>query len=138
MGVAEGLFGIMAKEVGYPYNQIPPAAFTLASSGYQQGSLCGALGVATVFIGMVTDVDTSKEVTNELLTWYKTFEFPQYQPEGLGLKHTIADSTLCEISVEKFMDAEGVKHGDPRRKSRCAGVSGDVVRKTIELLNARV
>lgn len=137
VGVAEGLFGTMADEVGYPYNQIPPASFTLASSGYQQGALCGAIGVATNFIGMVTEPDLSKQLTNELLTWYKTFEFPQYQPENLGLAQTVAESTLCEVSVEKFMEAEGVPHADPRRKARCAGVTADVVRKTIEILNEK-
>ena len=137
VGVAEGLFGTMAAEVGYPYNQIPPQAFTLASSGYQQSTLCGALGVASVFIGMVTDVDTSKEINTELYNWYKTAEFPMYQPENLNLKTTIAETTLCEESVSRFMEAEGVKYGDPKRKARCAGVTADVVRKTIELLNAR-
>ena len=58
-----------------------------------------------------------------------------YQPENLGLKTTVAESTLCEISVNKFMEAQGVAYGDPERKSRCAGVTADVTRKMVELLN---
>lgn len=135
VGVAEGFFGYLAKEVGYPYDQIPTAAFTHAASGYGQGTLCGALGVAATCIGMVTDVDTSKKLVNELFNWYKTFEFPQYQPENLNLTHTIAESILCEDSVGKFMAAEGVAYGDHRRKARCAGVTADVLKKTIQLLN---
>lgn len=127
----------MADDIGYPYNQIPPAAFTLSSSGYQQSTLCGALGVASVFIGMVTDVDNSKAINTELYNWYKQFDFPHYQPENLGLTTTVAESTLCEHSVGKFMEAEGVDYGDPKRKARCAGVTADVVRKTIELLNEK-
>ena len=138
VGVAEGFFGYLASEVGYPYNQIPPAAFTHAGSGYGQGALCGALGVAATCIGMVTDVDTSKKVVAQLFNWYKEFEFPQYQPENLNLTHTVADSTLCEVSVGNFMEAQGVAYGDHERKARCAGVTADVLRKTIELLNETV
>ena len=135
VGVAEGFFGTLATEVGYPYNQIPTEAFTNAASGYGQTSLCGCLGTAATCIGMVCDVDTSKKILADLSKWYKTAEFPMYQPENLGLKTTVAESTLCEISVNKFMEAQGVAYGDPERKSRCAGVTADVTRKMVELLN---
>lgn len=87
---------------------------------------------------MVTDVDTSKKLVKELFNWYKEHEFPQYQPENLNLKHTVAESTLCEDSVGKFMEAQGVAYGDHERKARCAGVTADVVRKIVELLNETV
>lgn len=139
IGVAEGFFGLLREEVGYPYNQIPVEAFTNAGSGYGQGALCGALGVAATCIGMVTDVDTSKEVVRDLFNWYKVAELPIYQPEGLDLTHTVANSTLCVESVDIFKEAEGgIEHGDPRRKARCAGVTSDVLRKMIELLNETV
>lgn len=138
VGVAEGFFGYLASEVGYPYNQIPNAAFTNAGSGYQQGALCGAIGVAATCIGYVTDVDTSKKLVGQLFNWYKTYEFPQYQPENLNLTYTVADSTLCEVSVANFMEAHGVAYGDHERKARCAGVTADVLRKTVELLNETV
>ena len=135
MGVAEGFFGTLSDEVGYPFDQIPPEAFTHAAGGYGQATLCGAIGVGATCIGMVTDVDTSKKLVAELFNWYKGHEFPQYQPEELNLTHTVAESVLCEDSVGIFMDAHKVAYGDPERKSRCAGVSADVVRKIVELLN---
>lgn len=138
VGVAEGFFGYLASEVGYPYNQIPTAAFTHAGSGYGQGALCGAIGVAATCIGMVTDVDTSKKLVKKLFDWYKVAEFPQYQPENLNLKHTVAGSTLCDESVGIFMEAQGVAYGDHERKARCAGVTADVLRKTVELLNETI
>lgn len=85
---------------------------------------------------MVTDVDTQKKLVAELFNWYKEFNFPEYQPENLGLKHTVAKSVLCADSVGNFMQAQGVAYGDPERKSRCAGVAADVTRKMVELLNA--
>lgn len=135
VGVAEGFFGLLADEVGYPFNQIPTEAFTNAGGGYGQATLCGAIGVAAACIGTVCDVDKSKKVVAELSKWYKTHEFPQYQPEGLNLKHTVANSVLCEESVGIFMKETGFAYGDPERKSRCAGVTADVVRKMVELLN---
>ena len=135
MGVAEGFFGSLADEVGYPFNQFPTAAFTHAASGYGAGTLCGCLGVAATCIGTVTDVDTSKKLVAELFNWYTQEDFPHYQPENLDLVHTVADSMLCEQSVGNFMEAQNVKYGDPERKSRCAGVTADVVRKMVELLN---
>ena len=87
---------------------------------------------------MVTDVDTSKKLVGELFNWYKAHEFPQYQPEDLNLTTTIAETTLCEDSVGNFMEAQGVAYGDHERKARCAGVTADVARKIVELLNETV
>jgi len=98
-------------------------------------TLCGSLGVAATCIGSVTDVDTQKKLVAELFKWYKGHDFPNYQPENLGLEHTVADSVLCEVSVGKFMEAQGVAYGDPERKARCAGVTAETARKVVELLN---
>lgn len=137
--MADGLFGEMADKVGYPWNHVPPKAFTVAAGGYAGlGSLCGALGTATAFIGTVCDTDTQKKVVADLFRWYESAEFPSYQPGGMNLKTTVAESTLCEVSVMKFMAAEDVKYGDAKRKERCAGVTAEVAKKTIELLNAAI
>ena len=138
VGVAEGFFGILAEDVGYPFDQIPPKAFVNAASGYGVATLCGSLGVAATCIGMVTDVDTSKKLVRELFTWYETAEFPQYQPENLNLSHTIANSVICEDSVGIYMEAQKVAYGDHERKARCAGTAADTVRKMVELLNETV
>lgn len=85
---------------------------------------------------MVTDKDAQKELLLDLCNWYKPHEFPQYQPEGLNLTHTVADSILCADSVGKFMAAHGVPYDHPERKSRCAGVTAETAAKVVELLNA--
>ena len=135
VGVAEGFFGTLADKVGYPFNQIPTEMFINASSGYQQSSLCGCIGVAAACIGAVCDADAAKKMIVELENWYKQAEFPMYQPENLGLKTTVAESILCADSVGKFMEAQGCAYGDPERKSRCAGVTADVTKKMVEMLN---
>jgi hypothetical protein len=136
--VAEGFFGELADQVGYPFNQMPIEAFTSAAGGYGQATLCGSIGVAATCIGSVTDVKTSKKLIAELSKWYKQEKFPNYQPEGLGLPQTVAESVLCEKSVGKFMEVSGFVYDSPERKSRCASVAGEVVKKMVELLNAEL
>lgn len=133
--MAEGLFGTLADEIGAPFNQIPSKSFLGFAGGFGQASLCGCLGVASAFIGMVTDGDTQKKLVGEIFNWYKGQNFPVYQPAQLGLTQTVAESELCKDSVGKFMEAQGVAYGDPERKERCAGVTADVARRVVELLN---
>jgi hypothetical protein len=133
--VAEGFFGELAEQVGYPFNQMPVEAFTGAAGGYGQATLCGSIGVAATCIGAVCDVDTQKKLISELSKWYKKQPFPNYQPEGLGLPQTVADSVLCEESVGKFMEVSGFEYASAERKSRCASVAGEVTKKMVELLN---
>lgn len=136
VGVAEGFLGELREAAGYPFDQIPSAAFTAAAGGYGgQGSLCGCIGVAAACIGLVADKDVQKKLLLELSDWYKPYEFPQYQPEGLNLPTTVADSILCLDSVGTFMAAHGVPYDHAERKSRCAGVTAETAGKMVELLN---
>lgn len=137
-GVAEGFFGTLADEVGYPFNQIPIGMFTNASSGYQISTLCGSLGTAAACIGTVCEPDVAKELIVKLQNWYKTAEFPTYQPEDLNLPTTVAESVLCADSVGKFMEKSGYEYDSSERKSRCAGVAGETARKMVELLNEKL
>ena len=134
VGVAEGFFGTLADEVGYPYNQIPTGMFINASSGYQQSSLCGSIGIAGACIGSVCEGADAKKLIMKLENWYKAAELPIYQPDG-PIATTVAESIQCEVSVGKYMEAEGVEYGDQMRKNRCAGIAADCTRKAVELLN---
>lgn len=101
------------------------------------GTLCGALPPAAALIGAVCDGETATKLVRELYKWYERAEFPMYQPE-MELPTSVADSVLCSDSVLHFMNVAGVEHGSIERKTRCAGVTADVARKTIELLNAEL
>ena len=48
---------------------------------------------------------------------------------------TVAEDITCNSSVNKFMKANNLQMGDDARKARCAALTGEVVCKTIELLN---
>lgn len=93
------------------------------------------MGAAATCIGVVCDKGMQKKLIAELFNWYKDHNFPEYQPENLGLVQTVAKSLLCADSVGKFMEAQGVAYDDPKRKARCAGVTAEVAAKVVELLN---
>lgn len=137
-GVAEAFVDALSEEAGYPFNQIPAGAFIGGAAGYGQGALCGSLGAAAACIGMVSDGDKQKELIAELYNWYKKHPFPQYQPAEMDLKTTVCNSVLCIDSVGVFMKEQGVGMGDPERKERCAGVTAEVARKMVEILNEKL
>lgn len=78
------------------------------------------------------------ELVKELLAWYKEFPFPEYQPAGLDLPTSVADSENCENSVMTWVEESGYEYGSDERKERCAGVTADVAKHTAELLNGTV
>ncbi|MDO4483575.1 MAG: C-GCAxxG-C-C family (seleno)protein [Clostridia bacterium] len=134
-GAAKALLGVMREKVGFPYNMIPAEMFANGKEGYTCGTLCGALGGAVGFIGLVCEPEASREIVKKLFAWYCSTELPIYQPEGEAPCKTVAPSVNCVDSVSTFMTAANVERKDPIRKRRCGGLTADVARKTIELLN---
>lgn len=134
-GVAKGLLAELCKKVGFPYTMIPPEMFANGKEGYTAGTLCGALGGAAGVIGLCCAPDDARAITKELFAWYTSTPLPIYQPEGDAPVQTISATVNCADSVSNFMTAADVERADPIRKRRCGGVSGDVARKTAELLN---
>ena len=134
-GVAKGLLTELREKVGYPYTVIPAEMFANGKEGYTCGTLCGALGGAVGIIGLCCGPDDSRELVKKLFAWYTSTNLPLYQPEEPAPVQTIAPSVNCADSITTFMTAAGVERKDPIRKRRCGGLSGDVARKTVELLN---
>jgi hypothetical protein len=126
----------LAEEVGYPFNQIPSEGFSAFKSGiHGWGSICGALVPAIYAITLVAEGDEQKDMVNELMAWYKDTPFPIYQPKGLNLPTTVADSSLCHVSVTKFMQLLDIPRDDPQRSERCGGLTADVAKFTVAMLN---
>lgn len=134
-GVAKGLLTALQENVGFPYTMIPAEMFANGKEGYTAGTLCGALGGAAGVIGLCCAPDDARAITKELFAWYTSTPLPIYQPEGDAPVQTISTTVNCVDSVSNFMTAADVERADPIRKRRCGGVSGDVARKTAELLN---
>ena len=134
-GVAKGLLAELREKVGYPYTVIPAEMFANGKEGYTCGTLCGALGGAVGIIGLCCGPDDSRELVKKLFAWYTSTNLPIYQPEEAAPVQTVAPSVNCTDSITTFMTAANVERKDPIRKRRCGGLSGDVARKTVELLN---
>lgn len=134
-GVAKGLLQELSAKVGFPYTVISPAIFANGKEGYTCGTLCGALGGAVGVIGMCCAPADAREITKQLFAWYTSTELPIYQPEAPAPVQTVSTSVNCVDSITIFMNAANVERADPIRKRRCGGLSGDVARKTAELLN---
>lgn len=134
-GCVAGLLEPMAEQYGYPYNQLNARMFAAGAGGYGAQSLCGSLGGALAFIGLFCNGTDAGAIRSELYAWYKDHAFPEYQPEFKAPATTVAESVNCVDSVGKYMAATGFTMADDGRKARCAAVTGEVARKTIELLN---
>jgi len=134
-GVAKGLLAELSAKVGFPYTMIPAAMFANGKEGYTCGTLCGALGGAVGVIGLCCAPADARKVTAELIKWYTTTALPIYQPAAECPVQTVSPSANCLDSITTFMKAANVERADPIRKRRCGGLSGDVARKTVELLN---
>ena len=134
--VTNALLTELKEKVGFPYTAIPSEMFVNGKAGYGAGSLCGSLGGAAAIIGLMCSPDDASAITKELFAWYTSTNLPIYQPEIKAETPTVAKTVNCSDSVTTFMNAAGITEmSDPKRMARCGGVSGDVARKTAELLN---
>jgi hypothetical protein len=136
-GVSAGTLGYLAEEVGYPFTLIPPDIIQGFKGGVPgHSSLCGAIIGAAVTIGLVTDTQTQDKLINDLVAWYKEYEFPQFTPEGEdAMITTVCNSELCLNSVGVWCKAAGIEPLAPEMHERCARLCADVARYTIEKLN---
>lgn len=133
--VFDGILGSMAEQYGYPYNQIPTQMYHAGHAGYNVGTLCGSMAGAYGIIGLFVPTEDQDAMVKDLAAWYSAAAFPFYQPEEQMIT-TVANSVNCSESVTKWMAAADIDdRSHPLRLSRCAGVSADVARKTVEMLN---
>lgn len=85
-------------------------------------------------INLFHDTADATVLTNELLSWYQQCEFPIYQPVVQN-PTTVANSVLCHVSVTKFMSEANVVRASDERKARCGGLTADVSKFTVQMLN---
>lgn len=131
--------------MGYPWTLLPDQMFANLAAGYGgQGTLCGALGVASQLFNLVAfdEQKTYVAMTDDLFQWYSRTAFPTdrfdaicYFPKQV---QQLAKSPLCHISVSQWTLAAGAEVTSKQKKDRCAKVTGEVVFQTVRMLNAYV
>lgn len=117
---------------------MPNAMYTSYKGGIEKwGTICGSMIAPINLIGgVVADDKIRAAMVNELLAWYTQYPFPEYQPVGSNLVKIAVGSPLCHVSCTTWCNKQGVTAGSKEKKQRCAGLSADVVKKTIEMLDA--
>ncbi len=144
-----GLMKMLQDKVGEPFTNIPTKMMSYGGGGIKGwGTVCGAINSAAAVINLVCDKKNSGEAINELFNWYSQSKFPtdvsnKYAKEktftvdnGIGtLPQSISNSPLCHASVTNWCSESGIAIHSKKQKERCARLSGDVVAKTIEILN---
>lgn len=143
--VLYSIVGLLGKKYGAPYNTFPYSMMEVGKSGVSEwGSLCGALLGAASTMALFHGRADRDPMINELFRWYETTAFPIYKPtkevkKGMlkPLPTSVSNSVLCHISVSRWAYTNGIGANVPERSERCARLSADIARKTVEILNAK-
>jgi hypothetical protein len=116
--------------------------FTNVQSGYGgQGTLCGALGVASQFFNMVAfdEQKTYAKMTEDIFQWYSRTTFPTSRFDDIchfpDQVQRPAKSPLCHVSVSQWTLAAGAEVTSKQKKDRCAKVTGEVIHRAVTMLN---
>jgi hypothetical protein len=137
------LLSLLKEKVGYPYTTLPDMMMIHAGSGYAgQGTLCGALGGASLIINLVTYGEKNRilsQMIDRLFWWYSEQDFPTTRFDDIssmpGHVQAKAMSPLCHTSVSKWTLTAGVKVKSKDKVERCSKVAGEVVFMTTLALN---
>jgi hypothetical protein len=132
------ILGALQEEVGEPYTGLPLMAFAWGhGGGVGWGMTCGTIMGSGMAAAFAAGKD-GENIINDVMNYYSDTALPIFKPEKprATFKNTNkSDSPLCHVSVGKWMDKEGVTFFTPQRKDRCARLSADIAKKTVELLN---
>lgn len=145
-GVFYSIIGTMGKKWGEPYNSFPYSMMEMGKSGFSEwGTLCGALLGGVAAMSLFWGRKDRDPMVDELFRWYETAAFPMYKPaKGLpvgldvDLPTSVADSVLCHISVSRWSYTTGIPAQSKQRSERCARITADVAKKTVEIMNAKI
>ncbi|WP_457569277.1 C-GCAxxG-C-C family protein [Desulfurobacterium sp.] len=139
-GVFASILDTLKESVGGPYLGIPGELFEYGKGGINGwGTICGALNGAAAIISI--SCKGWKKVIDALYRWYEETPLPMYYPKHPAkykgaFAASIATSPLCHVSVMKWIEKTGFAYDSKARSERCARLTADVAKKTVELLNA--
>ena len=144
-GAFYSIVGTMANKYGAPYNTFPFSMMEMFKGGMADwGTICGALGGAAAAFFVFYGRKEANPMVNELFRWYETTAFPMYNPgeaaQGFkgDLPTSVANSVLCHVSVSVWSYQNKIAANSKQRSERCGRLTADVVKKAIEILNAKI
>ena len=152
-GAFDAIVRALRIAVGDPFDKVITDMMRYGSGGVAGfGSLCGTLNGAAAAIGLVSDKATQSALVAELMSWYAATPLPTDVSNQYALNHeylvdvmkydgeivaSVAGGNLCHMSVTNWCLTADVPESDVMRAERCARLTGDVVAKAVELLNAK-
>ncbi len=142
-GVFESIAAQVAEKLGKPYRDFPFALSTYGGGGVAQwGTLCGTCNGAAMAISMFHTGKTRGQLISEVFAWYENHALPEFIPAkpkkvapGFKIKASQAGSTLCHISITRWVNASGFGSHSPRRVERCSRLVASIAGFTADLLN---
>ncbi len=144
-GCCYGVFASIVEELadrhGAPYNAFPCEMMTIGKSGIAGwGSICGALLGGAAAVSLFYGIKEHTPLVSELFKWYESTAMPTFIPQKPKIQGscqpTVSGSILCHVSASTWCFETKLDSHSPERSERCARVTGEVARKTIEILNA--
>ena len=131
--------------MGSPWTLLPDYMLANFAAGFAgQGTLCGGLGVASIFFNLVAfdEQKSYTKMTEELFQWYSRMVFPTSRFDDIcyfpGQIQRLAKSPLCHISISQWTLAAGATVTSKQKKDRCAKVTGEIAYRMVEMLNEYV
>lgn len=137
-GVFASIVEALAEKVGEPFVSYPKTVTRYGAGGAMGwATLCGAPNGAAMAIYLVSKDPVP--LIDEVFGYYEATPLPDYLPKQakFKIKPSVAESTLCHVSVSKWCDVTGLKAFSPERAERCAHLVASVAKKTVEVLNAQ-
>jgi hypothetical protein len=144
-GVLYSIVGLMGEKYGAPYKDFPFSMMEFGKSGISEwGGTCGALLGGAATLALFYPRAKRDAMIFELFRWYETTALPIYAPkpgttkvEG-PLPSSVSDSILCHVSVGKWCAASKFDARSTERSERCARITADVAKKTLEIIQAEM
>lgn len=83
------------KDAGEPFSQLPEKFGVFGAGGIAvYGSICGAALSGVLWINsIIANAAHRSAMMTELMRWYETHSFPEYQPDGVNVAETAATGT---------------------------------------------
>jgi hypothetical protein len=141
--VFEAIAGQAAEALGPPYTDFPFALSSYGGGGVANwGTLCGTCNGGAMAIALFHQGRTRSQLISELFAWYEATPLPVFVPDepvrvkaGYRMAASQADSTLCHVSITRWVKTSGHSSFDPERLERCSRVAADMAGHAVSLLN---
>lgn len=142
-GVFEAVAGQVAEQLGEPYTAFPFEMSSYGGGGVASwGTLCGTCNGAAMAVAMFHKGKLRSQLINEIYTWYENTALPIFVPakpvkvaKDFKMKASQAESTLCHVSITRWVNSAGFQSHSPERVERCSRMVADIAGYTAELLN---